>query len=107
MVMTFVLNIFITARRGVDLSENHVNAALTARSILDDIRRGGFAEASPGEGKVTFSGLSEGKTFSQDMKYTTSLQELDTNRKLIWVEVTWSEATGDKRVVLETIMTEP
>jgi len=104
LVVVIVLSVFSTARRGVQLSENHVNAALLGRSLLEDARRGGFDRAVPGTGTTTLAGLNNGSSFSQAFHYSTSVQALGAGKKLVWVDVTWHEATGDKKVTLETLL---
>ena len=103
-VMIFVFNVFVITRKGIQLSENHANASTLGRSLLDEVRRAGFDKAVTTSGSQVFAGSSDGNAFSQTVNWTRNVQDVDTNKKIVWVVVSWHEASGDKQVVIETVI---
>ena len=103
-VIIFVFNVFVVTRKGVQLSENRANASSLGRSLLDDVRRAGFDKAVTASGSQVFAGSSDGNAFSQTVKWTRNVQDVDGHKKIVWVAVSWHEASGDKQVVVETVL---
>lgn len=102
-----LLKVFPASRKGLQLSENHVNAAYIGRGLLDDVRRKGFDAAVPSSGTVDYKGLDNGAPFSQSFNYSVNVQADGTTKKFVWVDMTWKEATGSKKITLETIIIKP
>lgn len=102
-----LISLIPTARKGLQLSENRVNAAYLGRSMLDKTQSPGFANIVPLSGIFEYKGVNNGAPFSQVFNYMTQVQSVDTDKKQIWATVTWKEATGDKQMVIETIVVDP
>ena len=100
-----LLNIFPTTRKGLQLSENRVNAANLGSSVLDDARRKKFDSITPVNGVFEYKGIDNGMPFSQTFNYKLNVESLNSEVKQLWVEVTWTEATGNKKLTVETIRT--
>jgi len=105
MVIAILFEVFPMTRRGLQLSENHVNAAFLGRSLLDEVRATGFTAITPREGSISFSGTDNGAVFDQNIDYRIEVQALDTDKKLVWATMNWQESSGAKQLVLETILT--
>lgn len=105
-LLVSIFGMFASTRRSMQLSENHVKAAFFGQNLLENIRRFGFDNISPTPttGTYTFAGLDNGKPFSQLVNYSINVTNQDTDKKLVWVTLTWTEATGNKQVILETLL---
>ncbi len=99
-----ILGAFPSARKGLQLSENHVNAAYLGKSLLDDVRRTGFDSAAPLSGTYDYKGLDNGAAFSQRFTYNVYLETISSTKKRVRAEVSWKESTGNKNVILETLL---
>lgn len=106
-IFVFVFSVFSTTRKGLQLSENHMNAAFIGRTLIDEIRRGGFDGAVARTGETTLKGMNDGNPFAQTFHTSVFVESTDADRKLVWVDVAWREATGDKRITVETILVKP
>ncbi|MCD6310608.1 MAG: hypothetical protein J7M18_07815 [Candidatus Eremiobacteraeota bacterium] len=104
LLLLFIIILYSTTHRGLRLYENHVNAAFLGKSLLDDARKSGFDNILPAVGNYTFNTVKDGKEASQTINYNLDVQDIDTDKKLVWATMTWHEASGDKEVVLETII---
>lgn len=103
-LLVFVLTVFPSIHRGARLAENHANAAFLGQSLLNQERARGFASAVPRSGSWTFPVTVEKRVVQQQMNYQVDVQALDSYRKRIWVTLTWSDSTGPKKVVVETLL---
>jgi type II secretory pathway pseudopilin PulG len=99
-----VLNVLPSGRRGLQLSENHMNAAYIARSALDETRRMDFLKIAPISGSYVFSGVNNNAATTQAFIYNTDMTDLQKDKKLVWATVSWKEGTGNKTITLETII---
>lgn len=102
-----LLKVFPSSRKGLQLSENHVNAAYMGRGLLDDVRRKGFDAASPSSGTFEYKGVNNSAPFSQSFNYSVNIEASGTTKKFVWVDITWKESTGSKKITLETIIIKP
>lgn len=100
-----LLNIFPASRKGLQLSENRVSAASLGSSILEDARKKKFDNISTSTGSFEYKGTDNGSPFSQNFNYKLNVQLVNPDTKLLWVDVTWTEATGSKKATVETIRT--
>lgn len=105
MAALILVQVFPSSRKGLQLSESHVHASYAARSLLDEARRAGFDSVAPRGGDFTQQGIIDGAATTQAFLYSVDVANLDGERKLVWATVTWREATGSKKVVLETLLT--
>lgn len=103
-VTLFVFNLFVTTRKGLQLSENRASAAALGRSQLEEVRRAGFDNATAASGTYTMSGSHDGNASSVQLAWTRNIQVVDDTKKLLWIVISWHESTGDKQVVLETVL---
>jgi type II secretory pathway pseudopilin PulG len=103
-ISIFIFSFFTTVRQGMNLAENHSNASLIARSLLEDARRAGFDNVAASSGVRTVNGLNDSRPFGQIFNYTISVQNVNPEKKAVWATVTWSEESHGKKVVLETII---
>ncbi|MGV8121365.1 MAG: prepilin-type N-terminal cleavage/methylation domain-containing protein [Candidatus Xenobiia bacterium LiM19] len=103
--LLFLFGVFSSLRRGEQLSENRVNASMAGKSLLSGAARGGFDAIAASSGVYTLNGTNDGKPFSAAYSYTLNVQSVDTDKKLVWVTLTWDEKSGRKNVTLETIYT--
>jgi Tfp pilus assembly protein PilV len=99
-----ILGSFPTVRKGLQLSENRVNAAYLGRSLLDDMRRKGFDSAAALYGVYDYNGSDNGAAFSQQFSYNVYMEQVNATKKRIWAEVSWQDATGGKRVIVESLL---
>jgi len=104
LMVVALLNVFPRIRKGSARSEGRMNAALTGKSLMDNIRSNGFDKAVPSTGTVTFSGLNDGKPTTQKIDYSINVQALSSNKKQIWIVLSWNDAVGAGRLTTETIM---
>lgn len=102
-----LIKLIPAAKMGLKLSENHVYAAYLGRSLINEAQMAGFNNIAPVTGTVEYKGVNDGAPFSQVFSYKTELQTTDTDKKYLWATITWHETTGDKKVVLETIVVNP
>jgi Tfp pilus assembly protein PilV len=107
LLIIFVSSVFPQLQRGIQLSENHFNAAILARSLIRSTVGRGFSAMSPSSGTTSISGTRDGRPFVHAFKYSVSISSLDTDKKSVWATVTWSEGKAAKQVVLETIVVNP
>jgi Tfp pilus assembly protein PilW len=100
----FIFTMFPNTQKALVLSENHVSAANVARGLLMDARKAGFnsVAASTGERKIT--GINNGMPYNRIFSYSVNVQSVNASKKLVWVNITWSEGGKSKKVVMETIM---
>ncbi|MDQ7825073.1 MAG: hypothetical protein RDV48_19890 [Candidatus Eremiobacteraeota bacterium] len=99
-----VMKIIPVTGRAATQTDNRINAAYYAKSVIDDVRKAGFAKAAATSGTFVYSGLNDGKPFTQSFSYKADISLQDTDKKLITVTMTWTESGGGKRLVLQTIM---
>ncbi|MHC9538800.1 MAG: prepilin-type N-terminal cleavage/methylation domain-containing protein [Vulcanimicrobiota bacterium] len=103
--LLFLFGVFSSLRRGEQLSEDRVNASMVGRSLLSGAAKGGFDAIAASSGVYTLSGTNDGKPFSAAFNYMVNVQSVDTDKKLVWVTLTWNEKSGQKNVTLETLFT--
>jgi len=101
----FLFGVFSNLRHGEKLSEDHVNASMVGRALLAGAARGGFSAIAASNGVYTLSGTDDGKPFSMAYNYTVNVQNVDADKKLVWVTLTWNDRSGSKNVTLETVYT--
>ena len=100
-----VMNIFPVVSKGLQLSENHISAAVLGRSLLENARTMYIDDIKPYSGSQTISGLKNGRTFTLKMDYSLNVKELvQGQKKQVWVAVKWNEVGLKKQVILETII---
>ncbi|MCL5037090.1 MAG: prepilin-type N-terminal cleavage/methylation domain-containing protein [Chloroflexi bacterium] len=107
LTLTIIFSLFTTTKKGLQLSESHVDAAFLGKTLLDDARKAGFGSVLPSTGSMTFSGTNNGAPFTRIINYGVTVQTLDTDKKLVTATMTWKESNAGKKVVLETIMVDP
>lgn len=100
-----LVQIVPSTRKGLQLSENHATAASLGKGLLDEARSLGFDKVSGGRGALSQAATIDGVETVQQFQYSVDVASPDADRKLVWATVTWREATGDKTVVLETLLT--
>lgn len=103
-LLVFVLTVFPALHQGARLAENHANAAFLGQSLLNQQRARGFAGVAARTGSWTFPVTVDDRVVQQQMSYQVDVQALDSHRKRIWVTMTWSDRTGAKKVVVETLL---
>lgn len=103
-LLVFVLTVFPSIHQGARLAENHANAAFLGQSLLNQERARGFAGVAARSGSWIFPVTVDRRVVQQQMNYQVDVQALDAYRKRMWVTLTWSDSTGPKRVVVETIL---
>lgn len=101
--LLFLFGVFSSLRRGEQLSEDRVNASMVGRSLLSGAAKGGFDAIAASSGVYTLNGTNDGKPFSAAFNYMINVQSVDTDKKLVWVTLTWNEKSGQKNVTLETL----
>ncbi|MGV8118784.1 MAG: hypothetical protein AB2L14_03365 [Candidatus Xenobiia bacterium LiM19] len=99
-----VLKVIPATGRAAAQTDNRINAACYARSVIDEVRKAGFSKAAAKSGTFMYSGLNDGKPFSQSFSFNTDITSQDTDKKLVTVTVTWTESGGGRRLVMQTIM---
>jgi type II secretory pathway pseudopilin PulG len=99
-----LLSVFSTSKKGLQLSDNHVNAASLGYSLLENARKNAFDNITPVSGKYEYKGLNDNSQFSQNFSYDVKVETPETDQKRVWATVTWEEATGSKRITVETII---
>ena len=107
LTLIIIFSLFTATRKGLHLSESHVDAAFSGKTLLDDARKAGFGSVLPSTGSMTFSGTHNGAPFTRVIDYSVTVQTLDTDKKLVTATMTWKESNADKKVVLETIIVDP
>lgn len=100
-----LLNIFPASRKGLQLSENRINAASLGSSILEDARKKKFDSISASTGSLEYKGTDNNAPFSRVFNYKLNVQLINPDTKLLWVEVTWTEGKDSKKAIVETIRT--
>jgi len=100
-----VMNVFPAVHKGLQLSENHMSAAVLGRSLLEQARNTYIDEIKAYSGSQTITGLKNGNSFTLKMDYNLSVKELvKGQKKEVWATVNWNEAGRKKQVILETII---
>lgn len=104
-----VFSIFSSTRKGLSLSENHTNATMVGRSVLNELYNSGYANITSAPRKtVSLSGYNNGNRSAMNYDYTVDVQEDTTlHNKDVSVTVTWPESAvpgrQSKRVIVETV----
>lgn len=104
LLLAFVLTVFPSIHEGARLAENHANAAFLGQSLLNQERARGFDNAVARTGSWNFPITVDKRVVQQQMTYQVDVQALDAYRKRIWVTLSWSDGTGAKKVVVETML---
>ncbi|MDQ7826188.1 MAG: type II secretion system protein [Candidatus Eremiobacteraeota bacterium] len=99
-----ILTSFSSGRKGLQKSEQRVHAAYLGKSLLDSMRSGGFDSIVPSSGTMVFRGINNGAPYSESFSYSTFVQSVDADKKLLWAEITWKDSTGTRKLVMETII---
>lgn len=98
-------SVFSSVRQGLSLTENHFNAAVIGKSLIDEINGTSFDDIVASAGTKTITGTDNGAPFYRTISYTVNMSALSANKKRVWVTMTWRESSGNKQVVLETLVT--
>lgn len=97
-------SVFSSVRHGLSLTENHFNAAVIGKSLLDEISGTSFDNIVASSGTKTITGTDNGAPFYRTISYAVNVGTLSANKKRVWVVMTWRESSGNKQVVLETLV---
>ncbi|MCE1246327.1 MAG: hypothetical protein LWY06_06765 [Firmicutes bacterium] len=100
----FVFTTFPSIRMGLHLSQDHVNAAIIGRSLINDARKAGFDNITASSGTKTLSGTDNGAPYNQTYNYNFSSQTVAADKKVVWATVTWNESGKQKSVTVESII---
>lgn len=106
-VIIFIFSVFAAAQKGLALSQTHTNAAFLGRHLLYETASSGFYNMTGSSGIYTINGVENGQPYTQDIRYTVYVSPVDTDKKQAWVELGWSEKSGLKQVIIETLFTTP
>lgn len=98
-----LLNLFPTSRKGLQLSENRLNATALGSNILEDARMKKFDDINELKGNFEYKGTDNDAPFSQRFDYILNVESINEDLKRVWVEVTWTETTGSKKATVETV----
>ncbi|MGV8121563.1 MAG: prepilin-type N-terminal cleavage/methylation domain-containing protein [Candidatus Xenobiia bacterium LiM19] len=104
LMVVALLNVFPRIRKGSARSEVRMNAAFLGKSLMDTVRSNGFNKAASSSGTMTFSGLNNGNSTTQKIDYSINVQTLSSNKKQVWIILSWNDAVGKGRLTMETIM---
>ena len=104
LMVIVLVGIFPAVRGGLQLSEDHLNAASIARSLMEDLRQDGFGGIVGGSGSRNLTGTKNGAPFSRTFNYTVNVQNLAEDKKLLWIVLNWQENGKSKQMVDETIV---
>lgn len=99
-----IFSLFSFVRQGLHLSETHYNAAFLGKSLLNDANSLPFNEVIPLSGSQTLTGTYNGASFNQIISYNIFVEVIASNKKRVWAVMNWREPSGNKQVVLETII---
>jgi prepilin-type N-terminal cleavage/methylation domain-containing protein len=105
LAVTLIFGMFPQTRLAMQLSENRSSAAFFGRSLINNLAVSGFDNMQNASGTYTFSGTDNGRPFTFPVNYTITVQLIDTDKKLVWVTITWKEKSGSKQVIVETLFT--
>lgn len=118
-LIVFVFTIFTAIRKGMSLSENHINAAILGRSILNEVYSIGaynLDNLKDGTSKGTYStyGYNNGNPFVMIFDYQIDVvtDSIYNDKKNVCVTVKWKESQKGvsedqyKQIILETIFTD-
>lgn len=97
-------SVFSSVRQGLSLTENHFNAAVIGKSLLDEINGTNFDNIVASTGTKTITGMNNGAPFYRTISYVVNVATLTVNKKRVWVVMSWRESSGNKQVVLETLV---
>lgn len=107
LLIGFIFTIFISTRRGLNLSENHTTATMLARSILNGLYGSGYDNIySVSEETYSIYGINNGEFWEMKYKYSVQvLKDTPPNCKTVWVNVKWDKPNTVKQdqVIVETI----
>ncbi len=95
---------FTNTRRGLSHSENAVNAAIVGKNVLNEARQVGFSDVSELTGSQTVTGAESNRPSYRQYEYHLNVEEINPEKKRLWVDVTWSESGQPRRLVVETLM---
>ncbi len=98
-----LLNIFPASRKGLQLSENRLSATALGSNILEDAGAKKFDDINELKGNFEYKGADNDAPFSQRFDYKLNVESINEDLKRLWVEVTWTEATGSKKAIVETV----
>ncbi|MHC9542121.1 MAG: prepilin-type N-terminal cleavage/methylation domain-containing protein [Vulcanimicrobiota bacterium] len=104
LMVVALLNVFPRIRKGSARSEGRMNAAFLGKSLMDTVRSNGFDKSLPSTNTVMFSGLNNGNPTTQKIDYSINVQTLSSNKKQVWIVLSWNDALGTGRLTMETIM---
>jgi prepilin-type N-terminal cleavage/methylation domain-containing protein len=99
-----IFSIFPQTRKGLAHAEARVNAAILGRSILDNQRSLGYDFLTSLTGTTTYNGLNNGAPFTQIYNYQVDIQNVDTDKKQVWVTISWKDQSGSSQLTLETLV---
>lgn len=97
-------SVFSSVRQGLSLTENHFNASVIGKSLLDEINGASFDNIVASAGTKTITGMNNGAPFYRTISYVVNVAALSVNKKRVWVVMSWRELSGNKQVVLETLV---
>ena len=103
-LLAFVVNLFPFVYKGLQLSEDHLNAAYLGRSLLEQARRTYFEEIVPYSGSRTYETIKNGRKIDLKMDYKFEVSTFDEDEKQVWITLTWGDSSNKKKVILETII---
>jgi Tfp pilus assembly protein PilV len=99
-----IFSVFPQTRKGLAHSENRMNAAFLCKSLLDEQRGKGFQAVAPSTGSYTYSGVNNDAPSNQSFDYTVNVQATGTDKKQVWVVVTWKDQVGPGQLTMETVL---
>ena len=97
-------SVFSSVRQGLSLTENHFNAAVIGKNIIDEINGTSFDNIAASTGTKTITGTDNGAPFYRTISYAVNVEVLSVNKKRVWAVMSWRESSGNKQVVLETLV---
>jgi len=99
-----IFSVFPQTRRGLAHSETRVNAAYVGRNLMDYQRSLGFDYLTPLTGSTTYKGTNNGAPFTQVFDYRVNIDTVDSDRKQVWVTVSWNDQAGTGHITIETMI---
>lgn len=99
-----LMQVFPTTRKSLQQSEARTYAAFLGQTLLQDARRQGFGAIGASAGRREYSGLDNDASHALSIDYRLDVEPLEVGTKRVWATMTWHEPTGDKRLVMETIV---
>lgn len=106
LLVVFLFSVFPGARAALAASENRGHAAWLGWSLLDQARAAGYEAVAPKSGSTTLKGVRDGVAYTRDVSWKVEVETVVEGKKRVWVTLSWSEPSGSKSVVLETLMAE-